>query len=249
MALFKISKGSKSNLPATLTEGYCWYTFEDSKFYIDHKDENGNLVRKALNAQNCETLMGVSLEELKSEIATQDARILHEAQAYTDAAIEELNAKISEGGGSSEVSLIGTWTVVDEPEIPQEDLPLSFTSNGVEYMAIGTTSMGASSWGINALSYQVKDAGYYNSAYTNNPSGNYGITHGWSGEEYKTITVTEEPTDPKTIAWLGNNTNAPKIEIVPSLPSCDSSNEGQFLRVVNGVPTWTSIPNAEDYTF
>ena len=95
MALFKISKGSKANLPATLTEGYCWYTFEDSKFYIDHKDENGVLVRKALNAENAETLMGISLEELRNEIAAQDVVVLHEAQSYTDDAI----AKIQESGG------------------------------------------------------------------------------------------------------------------------------------------------------
>lgn len=88
MALFKISKGSKSNLPTTLTEGYCWYTFEDSKFYIDFKDENGVLTRKALSAENAETLMGISLDELKNEIATQDIVILREAQAYTDTALE-----------------------------------------------------------------------------------------------------------------------------------------------------------------
>lgn len=64
MALFKISKGSKDNLPATLTEGYCWYTFDDSRFYIDHKDEHGVLVRKALNAQDAETLMGASLSTI-----------------------------------------------------------------------------------------------------------------------------------------------------------------------------------------
>jgi hypothetical protein len=61
MALFKISKGLKANLPTTLTEGYCWYTYDDSKFYIDHKDENGVLVRKALNARDAETLTGASL--------------------------------------------------------------------------------------------------------------------------------------------------------------------------------------------
>ena len=61
MALFKISKGSKTNLPATLTEGFCWYTYDDSKFYIDHKDESGVLVRRALNAQDAETLTGASL--------------------------------------------------------------------------------------------------------------------------------------------------------------------------------------------
>lgn len=130
-------------------------------------------------------------------------------------AINELNAKI--GTSTPSVSLIGTWTVIDEPEIPKSDLPLEFTCNGTEYMAIGTTSMGSSSWGINALSYQVKEAGYYDVAYTNNPSGSYGITHGWSDEAYKTITVTEEPTDPNAIAWLGANTDAPKID-TPSKP-------------------------------
>jgi hypothetical protein len=61
MALFKMSKGSKVNLPTTLTEGYCWYTYDDSKFYIDHKDENGILVRKALNAQEAEKLVGYDI--------------------------------------------------------------------------------------------------------------------------------------------------------------------------------------------
>lgn len=34
-----------------------------------------------------------------------------------------------------------------------------------------------------------------------------------------------------------------------SLPTCDTSNNDQFLRVVNGVPAWTTVPNAEDNTF
>lgn len=252
--LFKILHGDDSNISIDITpfhEGYCYVT-HGGYMYIDMNigtKEAPNNQRIKLNAQNCETLMGVSLEELKNEIITQDTVILHEAQAYTDAAIEELSEKIGEGGGSSAPSLIGTWTVVDEPEIPTSDLPLSFTSNGTEYMAIGTTSMGSSSWGINALSYQAKNGGYYDAAYTSNPSGSYGITHGWSNEAYKILTVTEEPTDANAIAWLGANTDAPKIEITPSLPPCDSSNEGQFLRVVNGTPTWSYVPNAENYTF
>lgn len=61
MALFKISKGLKSNLPSTKTEGYCWYTIDDSLFYIDYKDENGAIQRNALNAKDAETLTGASL--------------------------------------------------------------------------------------------------------------------------------------------------------------------------------------------
>ena len=61
MALFKVSKGTSKNLPAKLTEGYCWYTYDDSKFYIDYKDEDNVLVRKALNAKDAETLCGASV--------------------------------------------------------------------------------------------------------------------------------------------------------------------------------------------
>ena len=35
MALFKIKKGVKANLPSTYTEGYCYFTTDDGKFYID----------------------------------------------------------------------------------------------------------------------------------------------------------------------------------------------------------------------
>ena len=34
-----------------------------------------------------------------------------------------------------------------------------------------------------------------------------------------------------------------------SLPSCDSTNEGQFLRVVNGAAAWATVPRAEDTRF
>jgi len=50
MALFKIAKGSSNNLGNQgLTEGYCWFTPDDGKFYIDAIKEN-HLTRIALNA-------------------------------------------------------------------------------------------------------------------------------------------------------------------------------------------------------
>lgn len=77
MALFKVSKGLNTNLPETLTEGYCWYTYNDSKFYIDFKDENGVLSRKALNAQEAEKLTGYEvttiLNSSEVEIPTSQA--------------------------------------------------------------------------------------------------------------------------------------------------------------------------------
>jgi hypothetical protein len=77
MALFKISKGLSASLPSAITEGYCWYTYNDSKFYIDFKDEKGVLTRKALNAQEEEKLTGYDiatiLESSDVEIPTSKA--------------------------------------------------------------------------------------------------------------------------------------------------------------------------------
>lgn len=36
---------------------------------------------------------------------------------------------------------------------------------------------------------------------------------------------------------------------VSAVPSCTASNNGQFLRVVNGVAAWSAIANAEEATF
>ena len=155
------------------------------------------------------------------------------------------------GGGATEmVSKIGTWTVIDNPEIPTTGLPLKFTSNGEDFIAIGFGTVGPDSWGIRNLAYTIDEEGQYTGVYTNNPSGNYGITHGWDNQGYKQITVTEEPTDANTIAWLENNTDAPKAPVSDSeLPKHTAEDEGKFLRIVNGAPAWAVVPNAEDYSF
>ena len=134
MALFKISKGSKSNLPTTLTEGYCWYTFDDSKFYIDFKDENGVLARKALNAEDAEKLSGASLTTILNssdvEIPTSNAVLnaLLNYQLKSDdtlttedktlvGAINEINSKVGAGGGTS----TGGTGSSGEKELPDID--------------------------------------------------------------------------------------------------------------------------------
>lgn len=48
MALFKISKGLAANLPNTYNEGYCYFTTDDGKFYIDTSNDASG--RVALNA-------------------------------------------------------------------------------------------------------------------------------------------------------------------------------------------------------
>lgn len=79
MALFKILKGQSSDLNnQAKKEGYCWYTCDDSKFYIDYKDENNEIQRKPLNAQDAATLCGMSLEEIRAEINKQYLELTQE---------------------------------------------------------------------------------------------------------------------------------------------------------------------------
>lgn len=51
MALFKILKGKAANLPNTYHEGYCYFTTDTNKFYIDISSVNSPSSRVELNAK------------------------------------------------------------------------------------------------------------------------------------------------------------------------------------------------------
>lgn len=123
----------------------------------------------------------------------------------TEGGAEVVKISAMGGGSSTDDSMVGTWVVIDEPEIPATEMPLSFTSNGETFIAIGSTYMGSSAWNIKAVTY-MKANGEPSAVYTNNPSGDYGIQHGWSllGTAYKTITVIEEPSA-EVAAWIRAN--------------------------------------------
>lgn len=104
-------------------------------------------------------------------------------------------------------SVVGTRKVIDEPEFLMTGMTISFkfTSNGEDFIGIDTAITGADSWGIRSLRY-LKLGGEVVQAYTYNPSGNYGITHGWRDEAYKTLEITEEPVDTNASTWIVANT-------------------------------------------
>ena len=57
MALFKISKGLNANLPTVYNEGWCYFTTDDGKFYIDTSGSGGTTgTRVVLNAEYAEHL-------------------------------------------------------------------------------------------------------------------------------------------------------------------------------------------------
>lgn len=59
MALFKISKGNSANLPTEMHDGYCYFTIDDGKFYIDYIDTNDNDTLKR------RPIAGVSVEYIE----------------------------------------------------------------------------------------------------------------------------------------------------------------------------------------
>lgn len=72
MALFKQLRGKRVDLDAQeLHDGYAYFCVDDGTFHIDYADADGNLQRKQINAKDAETLDGMSLEELKTEVGVQ----------------------------------------------------------------------------------------------------------------------------------------------------------------------------------
>ena len=87
MALFKISKGTKSNLDnQTLTEGYCWFTPEDGKFYID-AFKNEVLTRIPLNAAMADSVAWTNVTGRPGTATSTKGGILTDAQAVKLAGI------------------------------------------------------------------------------------------------------------------------------------------------------------------
>ena len=87
MALFKISKGTKSNLDnQTLTEGYCWFTPEDGKFYID-AFKNEVLTRIPLNAAMADSVAWTNVTGRPGNATSTKGGILTDAQAVKLAGI------------------------------------------------------------------------------------------------------------------------------------------------------------------
>lgn len=69
MALFKISRGKKENLPSTYNDGYCYFTTDDGKFYIDTNNAadgrvclNANAADKLITARTIQAKGGVIAE-------------------------------------------------------------------------------------------------------------------------------------------------------------------------------------------
>ena len=43
MALFKVNRGDSTNLPTAKIDGWAYFTTDTGEFFIDYKDDSGNL--------------------------------------------------------------------------------------------------------------------------------------------------------------------------------------------------------------
>lgn len=115
MALFKPFRGSRASLDAQpLHDGYAYFCTDDGSFHIDFKDADGKLQRKQLNANNAESLVGMSWDEIQEEF-----------QAYTDTTTSSHNtstdAHANMGWLTSEDEISDSLTPIDADTLNGRD--------------------------------------------------------------------------------------------------------------------------------
>lgn len=82
MALFKISRGSETNLPKGITDGYAYFCADSQNFYIDFVDSEGVATRKKLGVEYAEKLR-YSTDGKYVEINPTDIALLSEDNTFT----------------------------------------------------------------------------------------------------------------------------------------------------------------------
>ena len=113
--------------------------------------------------------------------------------------VEYVTSSVSSG-------IVGTWVFNDDGLIPYEmygkTYNFGYYSNDVKLNKFQFSDDGA----IHSISYANDETGYYVEVYDDN--------RGWniSNESYKTIKITEEPTDQTFIAWLKDNATKEESE-------------------------------------
>lgn len=73
MALWKPFRGSRTTLDSQpLHDGYVYFCIDDGTLFFDFTDADGNLQRKQINAKDCESVLGLTLEEIQKSISWND---------------------------------------------------------------------------------------------------------------------------------------------------------------------------------
>ncbi len=61
--------------------------------------------------------------------------------------------------------------------------------------------------------------------------------------------VVENKADKSQVTSLQSELDTHEADSVKHIPACSTQDNGKFLRVINGIPTWATVPNAEEASF
>lgn len=140
MALFKVFKGVKNNLPSlsSSSDGYCYFTTDDGMFYIDYKNANGVLERKALNANDAKTLLGASLETVLTE---SDKKVPTSKAVLTKIGeVEQSVAAINSALSGKQATITGAATTVTGSNLTASRVLVSDSSGKIAASSSVTTT-------------------------------------------------------------------------------------------------------------
>ena len=124
MALFKMNRGKAADLPTTLTEGWCYITKDENKFYFDFLDDDGSVKRKTLNAE-------------KSDIAGKLETAVKVGNADFDGSTAITLAQMGALSASSRGIANGVAGLDSNGKIPTSQLPSIYTSRSITLTAGG----------------------------------------------------------------------------------------------------------------
>lgn len=145
------------------------------------------------------------------------------------------------GGGGGESDPTTVWelnAIPDVNSLPNTDI--FFTSNEMKFSQINK---------IYIAGTPSKQSIRYVGSSTQTV---YTVSSGWSNQAYRTITIHEEITNANFYAWLKANAtliSGGSDSGGSGLPPYTDADNGKFLRLVDGEPTWVLIPNAEETRF
>ena len=161
-------------------------------------------------------------QELEYQTKTDDS--LQTEDKTIVGAINEVNAKVNALSGGADGGIVGTWVFNDtlEPLPTTDGYELHFNLNAnqtydfIRYGYVGPPAYVLVYGGSLAYSYESETM--------------YGISPGWQDELYKTIHITEEPTDENLITWLRANA------VKQSGETEDGANENALLNIfIDGI--------------
>jgi len=138
LALFKISKGLKSKLPTTYNEGYCYFTTDDGKMYID--TSNASSGRVCLNAAKADKLATARTITLSGD-ASGSVSFDGSKNVTLTVDIEELD-NIKEAIDTKQATITGAATTITSSNLTASRALVSNSSGKVAVSAVTSTELG-----------------------------------------------------------------------------------------------------------